>query len=78
MEEILSLANSSNCKGDDVDRMCEVNEGVAHVAFIVEVDSEIHEIVSSEGRHVKHHLHSCLINTVWDVSNHYLRGCQRS
>lgn len=51
----------------------EVDEGVAHVAIVVEVDSEVHEVILAPARLVHNVLQHGLVNLVGNVAQHDLR-----
>lgn len=57
-------------KTDDVCGVLEVDESVADVAVVGEVDAKIHEIEFAKGALVEVGLQLCLINTVGDVAKH--------
>lgn len=60
VEPVPAVACSSIHEVDDVVRVFEVDESIANVAVVGEVDTEIHEVISAT---------TCLVNNVLE---HYL------
>lgn len=51
----------------------EVDEGIAHVAVVVEVDPEVHEVILAPAGLVHNVLQHGLVNLVGNVAQHDLR-----
>lgn len=72
VHENLSLASLCFCEVDDVLGIQEVDKGIANVASVSKVDSQVHEVESTLDREVQDLLELSLGHLVWDVSDHDL------
>lgn len=70
LEEIPLLTSSCFVERYDGHRIDKVDEGVADVAVVGKVNSQVHEVVLAMGGFIKNSLQGCLVDSVGDVSKH--------
>lgn len=70
LEAVPPLVATRVDKVNDVQGINKVDKGVANVAVICEVDSQVHEVVLTPARFINDALQHGLVHLVWDVSEH--------
>merc|ERR1711939_159491 len=70
VEAIPTFSSPSKDKWDDRRRIDEVDESIADIAVVGEVNAKIHEVISPKAGLIDNLLQHGLINTVWNVAQH--------
>lgn len=70
LEAVPALVASGVDEVDNIQGVDEIDESIANVTVIGEIDSEIHEIVLAPARLINYILQHGLVDLVWDVSKH--------
>lgn len=72
VEQIPLLSGMSLCKGNNVDRHDEVDEGIANIAIVGKVDAKVHEVNLPTRGYEEHLLQHLLVDAIGDVPKHDL------